>query len=362
MLKTVLAGGLVCLLLASSCGKKQEKIKPVLENITESVYASGLVKSNGQYEVFSRAGGIITDIWVNEGDLVKKGQAILQLSDRTAQLNTENARIAAQFSTRQANFARLQELQENIGQASIKLKNDSLLWERQKVLWAQDIGTRNELEQRELAYKSSFNSFQAARLRYIELQRQISLQEQQSGNSLQIARSLNGDYTVKSEVDGRVYSLLKEKGEMVSTQTPVAVIGGADVFLLELQVDEFDIARITPGLKILLTMDSYKGQVFEAVVSTIDPYMNQRTKTFTVKAAFVKPPSVLYPNLTCEANIIVREKQHSLTIPVFCLIDGEYVLLANKEKRKVGIGMKDYRKVEILSGLSVNDIILKPGL
>src|SRR5689334_12913243 len=99
MLKTALAGGLVCLLLASSCGKKQEKIKPVLENITESVYASGLVKSNGQYEVFSRAGGIITDIWVNEGDLVKKGQAILQLSDRTAQLNTENARIAAQFST-----------------------------------------------------------------------------------------------------------------------------------------------------------------------------------------------------------------------------------------------------------------------
>jgi multidrug efflux pump subunit AcrA (membrane-fusion protein) len=362
MMRTVVACLLGSALFVTACSNKAPQIKPIWEPITESVYASGIVKSEGQYEVFANASGTISQVLVKEGDAVRQGMPLFQLSDRTASLNTENARIAATFASRQANAARLQEQQVNIEQAAATLRNDSLLWERQQKLWAENIGSRNQLEQRELAYQTSRRNHETARLRLADLQRQLSLQEQQSGNSLQMAQSLRGDYTVRSEVSGRVYNIMKEQGEMVTPQTPVAVIGGSGAFLLELQVDEFDIVRVKTGMKILVTMDSYKGHVFEAQVQTVDPWMNQRTKTFTVKAHFVQSPPVLYPNLTCEANIVLAEKQRGLTIPASCVVEGEYVLLRSKEKRKITIGMRDYQKVEVLQGLTPNDIILKPGL
>ena len=90
--------------------------------------------------------------------------------------------------------------------------------------------------------------------------------------------------------------------------------------------------------------------------------MSERSKSFTVEAGFVSQPPALFPNLTCEANIVVQEKEKALTIPRACLLENDFVLLENNEKRKVTTGLKDYQKVEILSGLTVNDIILKPAL
>ena len=147
---------------------------------------------------------------------------------------------------------------------------------------------------------------------------------------------------------------------MLNTQSPVAIIGDAVDFLLELQVDEYDIARIRIGQKVVLNLDSYKGQVFEAVITKINPIMNDRSRSFTVEAGFVTKPPVLYPNLTTEANIILQTKEKALLIPRNYLIDDSVVILQNKEKRKVTTGLKDYNKVEILNGLTSNDIILMP--
>ncbi|MEO6285353.1 MAG: efflux RND transporter periplasmic adaptor subunit, partial [Dyadobacter sp.] len=147
---------------------------------------------------------------------------------------------------------------------------------------------------------------------------------------------------------------------MVNTLNPVALVGDANDFLLELQIDEYDITRIKVGQKMLLTMDSYKGQIFQAVVSKVIPVMNERSKSFTVEAGFIKPPAVLYPNLTCEANIVIREKEKALTIPRNYLMPGDYVLLENNKKRKIVIGLKDYQKVEIISGLQGSDVIIMP--
>jgi multidrug efflux pump subunit AcrA (membrane-fusion protein) len=359
MAKLIISLIIVFLLLAS-CKNKQEKVKPIEEKITESVYASGVIKSKNQYQVFATVNGLVAEVLVTEGDTVKKGDPIIRLSNTTAQLNAENAGLSAEYSSVAANAEKINELKINIDLAKTKMENDASLLERQRNLWAQQIGTRNEVDQRELTYKSSVTAWEAARLRYTELQKQIGFLEKQSQKNLQISKTVAGDYTIKSEADGKVYSILKEKGEMVNSQSPVALIGDGAAFTLELQVDEYDIARIKPGQKIVLSMDSYKGQVFEAVVEKINPLMNERSRSFTIEAKFVKQPPALYPNLTCEANIVIQEKEKTLTIPRTCLLEDDYVLLANKEKRKVTTGLKDYQKVEILNGLNVNDIILKP--
>ncbi len=351
---------LFLLVILLSCNKKVEKTSPVEESITESVYASGIVKSKNQYQVFSTVNGLVKEVLVTEGDIVKKGDAIIRIADITAQLNKENAQIAADYSSVTANADKLNNARIEIENAKSKMDNDASLAKRQRNLWEQGIGTRNEMDQRELAYKNSTNAFEAAKLRFADLQKQISLQAKQSQKNLQLSNNTINDFIVKSERDGKVYNILKEKGEMVNTQTPVAIVGDASSFILELQVDEYDIARIKPGQKVLLSMDSYKGEVFEAQVLKINPLMNTQSKSFTIEAIFITPPAKLYPNLTTEANIIIAVKEKALTIPRSYLLDDTYVLLPNDEKRKVTIGLKDYQKVEILKGITAKDILIKP--
>ncbi|WP_237144418.1 efflux RND transporter periplasmic adaptor subunit [Pontibacter pamirensis] len=304
--------------------------------------------------------GVIQQVLVTEGDVVQAGEPLLKVENEAARLSTENARLAADYARVSANDEKLNELQAAIDLAESKKQNDSLLLVRQRNLWADQIGTRVELEQRELNYKNAVTAYRSALLRYNNLKKQLDFAERQSEKNLQISQTRTDDYTVKSATDGKVYSVLKEKGEMVSPQSPVAVIGDADEFMLELQVDEYDISRIRPGQKVLLNLDSYKGEVFEAEITKINPAMNERTRSFTVDANFVTTPPALYPNLTTEANIIIQAKDSALLIPREYLLDGSFVLKENNEKVKVSTGLKDYQKVEILDGLTREDVIVKP--
>jgi len=349
-------------LVIISCKSKQEKVKPLEEKITESVYASGIIKSDNQYKVFSNVNGLIAEILVKEGDVVKKGDAIIKLININAQLNAENAALTADYSSINTNAEKLNELQIATNLAKSKMVEDELMQQRQQNLWDKNIGTKNELEQRKLAFESSLTAYKGAEFRYAQLKKQIDFQEKQAKNNLKIASSLKNDYTIKSNIDGKVYDILLKQGEMVNTMTPVAVIGDANNFIIELQIDEFDINRIKIGQKIVLSMDSYKGQIFEATVTKINPIMNDRLKSFTIEAMFVKQPNTLFPNLTCEANIIIQQKEKVITIPRNYLLEGDSVWIEMDKKRKVTIGLKDYQKVEILSGITVNDFIYKPGL
>lgn len=355
-----LIGSLLIIFFFISCGEEQEKINPVEENITESVYASGIVKSSDQYQVFSPVNGIIQRIFVTEGDSIKKGGSILQVKNEQAQLNIEGAQLGVESASINANRDKLNELRANINFLKTKVQNDSILMERQRRLWDQQIGTRIELEQRELAYRNSIAAYEAAVSRYRDLQTQINLASEQSRNNLRLSKTVAGDFTIKSNMNGKVYSLFRNEGEMVNTQTPIAVIGGDGEFMLELQVDEYDIGKIVPGQKVLITMDSYKNEVFEAEVTRILPLMNERTRSFTVEAIFTKRPDALYPNLTTEANIVLQTKEKAITIPRDYLINDSMVIMADGEKRKVVTGVMDFQKVEILSGLTTSDEIMKP--
>ncbi len=108
-------------------------------------------------------------------------------------------------------------------------------------------------------------------------------------------------------------------------------------------------------------MDSYKGQVFEALVTKIEPLMNEQSRSFTVNAKFISKPAILYPNLSVEANIVINTKEKALTIPRNYLIGDSVVLVNKDERRRVTIGLRDYQKVEILNGLSASDVIYKPN-
>lgn len=356
---------LICLSLAiltTSCKKTKESLTVAHGEITESVYASGKVKAIDQYNVYSTVNGVVQEIPVNVGDRVAAGQTILALDNLTSGLNTENAKAALELSAENSRKGsdKLREIELSVTLALERLRLDSIQFGRQKNLWEQKASTQFEFDQKKLTYDNSLLNYQSAKARLAQLKTQLQNDLRRASINYDLNKKIFSDYSIKSAFDGKVYDILKERGELVTPQTVLAVIGRADTFFLELEIDENDIIKINRGQKALVTMDSYKGQVLEAVISKINPIMNERSRTFTVEAQLTTPPAKLFPNLTAEANIVIRSKQNTITIPNSYIVDKSYVLMANDEKRAIKIGLRDYQKSEVLEGLHANDIIYKP--
>ena len=353
---------LLCLLFSLiSCKPTPESTFPSRENISESVYASGLIKAKGQYEAFANANGTIREIFVNEGDTVSFGTPILSIFNESTRINRELAELARDYADPKANQTKLQDMERAIDLAKNKLLNDSLLYARQRNLRSQGIGSEVEMEQRKLALDNSRTAYQNSLFRYEDLKREIAFNERNASKNLAISASREADLVLKSEVSGIVYSVLKERGEMVAPQNALAVIGSANEFFLEMRVDEYDIVKVREGQSILVTMDSYRGEVFEAVVSRIYPIMDERTKTFLVEGLFKNPPPKLYPHLTLEANIIVQSREKTLLIPRAYLWKDKFVIKASGDTVPVKIGLLDYEKAEVLSGLDEKTEIIRPA-
>lgn len=353
-------GILSVFLFFQACKNKQETTSPVIQSINESVYASGIIKSKNQYQAYAKVNGVIESIFVSEGDSIKKGQAILSIANAAQRLNEENAQLAAEFADFNANTGKLNDAKLMVELAMNRMKTDSALFQRQKNLWENNIGTKVELEQKELMYQNSKAAYYSSVVRFNDLKRQLDFTSSQSKKNLMISRELVDDYTLKSEVNGIVYLINKSVGELVGPQTPLAVVGSASDFVLEMQIDEYDILKIKNGQTVLVTMDSYKGKVFEALVTKINPIMNERSKTFMVEAEFVNKPEKLYPHITFEANIIQQSKNNVMLIPRNYLIHDSIVQLESGEKVIIRTGLRDYNFVEVLQGLKQSDILVKP--
>ena len=343
----------------TSCKTTEEKIFPQKEDITLSVYASGLVKSKTQYQVFSTVNGILKEILVEEGGIVKKGQVIARISDLSQKINVENARAQEDYNSIFSNTEKVDQAKKEVELARIKLENEKSLLKRQKELWADGIGSKNDLDNRILSVENAQTNFNASHLHLNDLEKQLTFLANQSKRNTQISSTTMNDYTIKSEVVGRLYSFTKNIGEMVNTVNPIATIGDSNSFIVELEIDEFDISKIALGQTVIMSMDSHKGEVYEAEVSKIEPLMKEKSRSFTIEANFIKQPSQLYPNLSVEGNIIIQIKKNTITIPRNYLIDNSFVLIG-ENKVKVVTGIMDYDKVEILKGISISDEIYKP--
>jgi HlyD family secretion protein len=353
---------LAILFLTQSCSKNGDGIKPKVGTVTESVYASGVIKADDQYTVFSTVNGILQKIRVIAGQPISQGQLLFDLESEKAALNTENARLAYQLSQESSRYIKdkIAEMELKAQSAKNRMVLDESIFKRNEKISALGGISEIDFEGIELAYKSSKLNYETAKKQLGQLQAQLKNEQSRNRINLKINQKNQSDYSVKSAFAGKLFDVLVKEGSLVTPQTPLAIIGKSNTFILELEVDENDMVRVALGQKVLVTMDSYKGEVFDAIVDKIYPIMDERSRTFMIEAHFVKPPEKLYPNLTAEANIVIRTKENAITVPKTYLIDNEYVLVNKKERRKVKIGLADYQKVEILEGLRKDETIYEP--
>ncbi|MFZ1687721.1 MAG: efflux RND transporter periplasmic adaptor subunit [Flavobacteriales bacterium] len=353
---------LAILLLFCACGSDHESIKPTVGPITESVYANGVVKARGQYNVFPTVNGTVTALLVEEGDTVKAGQPLLRIDDRTSSLLSRSSESQLRVLEQNANENGpvLAQLKEGLAQAQEKLTLDSTNYTRQQTLWAQQIGSKNELDQRELAYTTSKAARNRAAKALEESRNRLRTELDVARNNAALSNAGNDDRTPRSLIDGIVYDLKIEPGELSTTQRPIAIIGSATDLYLQLEVDEKDIALVKPGQEVLVSLELFDGHAFHATVTRIVPIMDERSRTFMVEAEFKEKPPTLFPNLTAEASIVLRVIDNALTVPAGYVIDDGYVLTGPEERTPVRLGARDLQRVEVIDGIDSTTVLYKP--
>ena len=349
------------LLLTVSCSNKQDKILPIEQSLTESVYASATIQPDSLYQVYAVVSGILDDVMVEEGDVVTQNKPLFQIINNTPKLNRQNAKFALDLAKENynGNATILRGINDEIDAAILRFKNDSINYYRQKKLWEQRIGSKSQYDAKKLTYQLASNQLKLLKNKYNTTKNELRTAVKLTQNNFNTASIARDDFTVTSKMDGKVYSLFKEPGEIITSMEPIATIGSANRFVIKLLVDEVDIVRIHNAQEVLIDLEAYADTIFKAQVSKIYPKKDERNQTFTVEAIFIDPPEVLYPGLSGEANIIIAKKETVLTIPKAYLIDNDKVK-TDEGIVTVKTGLQNMDAIEILSGINKDTYIYKP--
>jgi len=346
--------------LISGCGKKRESIKPHYENMVEAVYASTTIQPEGYYKVNASISGYLEEVHVREGDFVRGGELLYVISNKPIRINEANSSLTYQLLKDsylgQANL--IDELKLSLSSSQLKMQNDSVTFSRYLELDRKNACSKAELDNSKMMYQVSKNNYLGLKKQITRKETELRNQLNQSRNNLSLSSLRTDDYYIRSNIDGKVFQANKEKGEMVTIQETLAIIGDQNHFLIEMLIDEIDISKLRKGQKVIVTLEAYKNEVFEAVLTEISPKMDDKNQTFKIKAKFTKTPKKLYMGLTGEGNIVVKEGAKVLVIPTDYLMPGNMV--ETKEgKVNVKIGLTNWEFVQIISGLNENTVIFK---
>jgi multidrug efflux pump subunit AcrA (membrane-fusion protein) len=344
-----------------SCREKAVKIKPSIAKITEAVYATATVQPVSYYTVYSAVAGIVEKRLISEGDFIQKGATLFHVKSTFSNYQVENAQLNYELlkDNYQGSATLLDELMLQLEVAQLKLANDSSLYEKYKRLFKEGATPEVELQQRQLAFESRQREVNTLVTQLRRTKTELANKLKISQNQINSAAVSNQEFNILSKMAGVVYEVQKEIGESVLPQEPLAIVGDRDSFIIELSVDQEDIARIQLGQLVFVTLEAYQKEVFEAKVTKIAQRMDVKTQTFLVESHFTKAPKRLYMGLSGEANIIIAEKENAIVLPKSYL-KGDNTVITEQGEVTVNIGLKSLDFVELLSPVDTATFILQP--
>jgi HlyD family secretion protein len=324
----------VAIVAASTLSKPKEKGEEVFfgkasqKDLTSFVQATGRIEAKTKVNVQSSVIGEIVSLPVKEGQVVKKGDLLVQIDPQRYRSEVERLESAV----RSQSIA--------IEQADVALANAERQYKRNQALFA----TSGLVSQE--AYERSELDF---RTRTIDL-KSMTEQMGQATASLDKARDELTKTTLRSPIDGTVTALNAEKGEITLTGTMnnpgtvIMVVSDMGEILATVDVDESRVTQVEVGQKARVVVDAvgeahpYKGTVVEIAGSAVQR-AGQQTQVFEVKVALDQVDAKLRPGMTAKARIETQSAPRALTVPIQAVM-----LRPKQEIEKAVKGEKDEGK------------------
>ena len=295
-------------------------------DLVSAVTASGKIEPQTSVDISADITGRIIEIAVEEGDLVRKGQFLLQIDP--AQYQAAVSRAEGLVSSTQAT---LLQVRANRDQAERDWKRaDELIRLGPNLIAPQQAeAAKTALEVAEATYSAT------------------RAQLDQSRASLREAKDNLAKTRLVSPIAGRVVRLAVEEGEVAvpgtfSRETGLLLtIADLSVILAKVQVDETDVVRLSDRDSVEVTIDAYPDSTFVGRVTRVSQSAklstaqtpsgsNDRAVDFDVEIRLDDPPADIRPDLSCTARVITDTRESALSIPIIALTVRDHERVPNE--------------------------------
>ncbi len=336
---------------------KEEGTKVAVEKITrrtivETVSASGKVYPEDERKVSSDVSGEITDLYVLEGDSVKKGQVLARVF---ADVLTSNRDRSSSVVNQQE--AQVGNVEASIAAFEARLNQSKLNYDRQKKLLNDKVISKSEFEQAESQYLTAQADLNAAK----QTAKSTKAGVQSAKADLNAANKNLSRTTIISPMDGIVSLLAVKKGERVagnSFSLGTEIMRVADMNRIEVRVDvgENDIPKVHIGDSAYVEVDAYNDRKFKGVVTQISSsstsaqqITNAATGDVTNYKVYIridpasyadlfdpaKPRSLPFrPGMSASAEIMTKRHENVLAIPILAITTRDKNEKESKAKAK----------------------------
>jgi HlyD family secretion protein len=323
-------------------------------DIETIVSAPGEIDPRVKVNISAHVIGKIEKLYFDEGDVVQRGQKMVEL-ERVA-YEAQQERVRAELAGRNIELRR----------AEINLAQSELDLRRTESLRQQGIQTEERYERARLDFENAKANLAAAR----EGVRQAQAALAQAADD--VSRT-----TILAPMDGKVVQLNAREGEVVITGTMnnpgsvIAVLADLSEVLVLAEVGENEVVQISPGHPARVSVDAVAGRTYRGMVAEIGSSAAARAgagaglRFFKVKIVIEDPDDRLRPGMTAQVEIVVSAREGVLSVPVQSVlerkledqsVEGEQkVVPAVTEGRvkmmPVETGISDATHVEIVGGI-----------
>lgn len=316
----VLLAAVVAIVIVGQQKKKNRATEVRIEKIgrrdlVAAVTASGKIQPKTKVDISADITGRILDIAVKEGDLVKKGQFLIQIDP--AQYQAAVSRAQALVASSEATLIQVKATRAQAERAQSRTRE-----------LAKSSGTLISPE----AVEQSQTAYEVAVANYSTTQAQL----EQSRAGLQEARDNLRKTRLIAPISGRVTRLAVEVGEVAvpgtfSKETALLMtVADLSVILAKVQVDETDVVRLALGDSVQVAIDAFPDTTFVGRVTKISNSAkltptqtasgsNDRAVDFDVEVTLTAPPAEVRPDLSCTARMVTDTRKNVASVPIIAL-------------------------------------------
>jgi membrane fusion protein (multidrug efflux system) len=302
--------------------KEKDPVVPVEVAAVEagdiSAYFTGTatVEAEEETEVVAKVGGVVEEIYVEEGDFVKAGEVLAKLDDEMIAVQLEQAR--ADLRKQENNYERNENLHEKNLISTEVFQQVKFEYERQKAAY--------ELAELSLKYTS-----------------------------------------IKTPISGVVAERRVKVGNMILQNQDVFRVSGLNPLVAILHVPERQLERMRTGQRAVLHIDALGGTDFYGYIKRISPVVDAATGTVKVTVEVKDPTGRVRPGMFTRVKIIYDVHAGTTLAPKDAIIaeDRESAVFVVQDstayRRKVVTGYTNTTRIEILEGLMPGDTIVTTG-
>ena len=341
--------------------------------IISTVSASGQILTANITNITSNASGLITKVYVHDGDKVTAGQKIMEIAlDPDAKQNSASA-LSSYLSAKNSLASAQSSMYTLQSDLFNKWKTYTALAENSTY---QNPDGSPRTDQRTLPeFMMAQDDWLASEAKY-KNQQAVLTQSQASLNSAWLSYQASSP-TVTAPVSGTVTNITYSEGmtlgssQSSSTTTNssgqrLAVIEAEGNPLATFNVSEIDVSRVAPGQKATITLDSLPDKTFTGKVVNVDRIgtVTSGVTNYPVVIQFDTKAAEILPNMSATANIISATKDNVLLIPSSAILNQSGVnvvrILKGNQEQTVSVetGLSSDTQTEITSGLSEGDQII----